>query len=315
MNTIASCPICYFSKDIIVLQCNNWPPTSNYGDPQWSSLWELPFDLSSWKMLPPLPCFAPGLAIYCSQLVLVGGKLSRSRSPTNKLWVSDDDGLTWQQSLPPMPTPRVGPAVVNTGTPEYLIVAGGDHVLKQNHWNLYRCPAVEVLVEEVWVTVTSLPSFNGEWGFSCSIKHTLHGGSLYLSINGPGGVFISDIRSGCIAYCGVKTLISEVRGAASDNLWSILNFDDDLKIDTLQMFSFQNQLLCVINQYREGPSLCLRYNQSLVRIGNCIDHEVEKPCIYENGFYGVLPGGNLSMVCVDLDGVNFHTASIKGSSN
>jgi hypothetical protein len=82
-------------------------------------LWESNNDFSHWNRLSPLPS---GLSTYHSQLVLVGGQLNGC--PTNKVWVSDD-GYSWNTSLPSMPTAREFPIVVNTGTPEYLLVAGG----------------------------------------------------------------------------------------------------------------------------------------------------------------------------------------------
>ena len=76
-------------------------------------------DLAAWKELPLPPAthfvhFV--LSTYHSQLVLVGGELNGTTS--NKLWVYDNDA--WHCSLPPMPTGRQDPVVVNTGTPQYL---------------------------------------------------------------------------------------------------------------------------------------------------------------------------------------------------
>ncbi len=79
-------------------------------------------DLNTWTHV-PTPTEYFGLTTYHSQPVLVGGKIGRD--PTNKLWTSPNGGLDWVESLPPMPTSRWSPSVVNTGTPECLIVAGG----------------------------------------------------------------------------------------------------------------------------------------------------------------------------------------------
>ena len=95
-------------------------------------------DLAAWKVLPPAPVTHFGLSSYHSQLVLVGGRLNGTTS--NKLWMYDDD--TWHCSLPPMPTCRDDPAVVNTGTPEYLVVAAGGNAAK----------VVDVLVGRQWVS-------------------------------------------------------------------------------------------------------------------------------------------------------------------
>lgn len=61
-------------------------------------------NLTPWTRLslpPNIQQFA--LTTYHSQLVLLGGMSNDSVTILNELWVSDD-GKSWQQSLPPMPT-------------------------------------------------------------------------------------------------------------------------------------------------------------------------------------------------------------------
>lgn len=148
---------------------------------QLSSLCEYSCDSSSWKMLPPLPCNSPGLSTYHFQLVLVGGYLPNDRD-TNQVWVSGDDGYSWSPSLPPMLKERSFPTVVNTGTPEYLLVTDGCA-------ESYFDGAVEVLIGEQWWTAVSAPHFSIK---HFSIKHhfspwsssAIHRGILYLSISG-----------------------------------------------------------------------------------------------------------------------------------
>ena len=120
-------------------------------------------DLAAWKVLPLLPVSDFGLSTYHSQLVLVGGQLHGVT--TNKLWVYDNDA--WHCSLPPMPTCRYDPVVVNTGTPEYLVVAGG--------YQFWADPieVVEVLMEGQWVSCAPL-YFNPNHG-------CIHNGNLYFS--------------------------------------------------------------------------------------------------------------------------------------
>ena len=67
-----------------------------------------------------------GLTTYQSKPVLVGGTTSRF-SAFNELWTLSDDRTEWvhTDALPPMPTARWSPSVVNAGTPECLIIAGG----------------------------------------------------------------------------------------------------------------------------------------------------------------------------------------------
>ena len=74
---------------------------------------EFSANLAAWKVLPLPPVSDFVLSTYHSQLVLVGGKLNGT-TPSNKLWVYDNDA--WHCSLPPMPTGRGHPVVVNTST-------------------------------------------------------------------------------------------------------------------------------------------------------------------------------------------------------
>ena len=80
-------------------------------------------DLSSWTtttlaVLAGIKKF--GLGTYHSQLVLVGG-VNHADKVVGDVWTSED-GTKWHQSesLPPLPTPCQQPAVINTGSPEYL---------------------------------------------------------------------------------------------------------------------------------------------------------------------------------------------------
>lgn len=77
--------------------------------------------------------------------------------------------------------------------------------------------------------------------------------------------------------------------------------------DMCKLISFQKQLLCLFSWVN---SLCVSYNQSLVTIGTGVDGEVP-------GSHGILavnflPGRNLAIMQCTLDGIVFHTASIKG---
>ena len=85
------------------------------------------------------------------------------------VWASVD-GTEWKQSesLPSLPTPCHETAVINTGSPEYLIVAGG--------YSIYMEPldTVTVLDEGQWYLVQRLPLPYG------AIEYTIHNGNLYL---------------------------------------------------------------------------------------------------------------------------------------
>ena len=169
-------------------------------------------DLSSWTPLdvPGIKKF--GLGIYRSHLVLVGG-LNYSSKVVGDVWASED-GRKWQQSesLPPLPNPCVLPSVVNTGNPEYLIVAGG----YIDRYCLRPSDTVSVLDDGQWFLVQHLPAPCG------STKFTVYNGNFYL--------FGSTVSRRFSYYCKVDSLISACElvksGAASDGrsvLWRTLN--------------------------------------------------------------------------------------------
>lgn len=107
------------------------------------------------------------LTTYHSRLVLVGGLDTSTLKVTNKLWVSDE-GVDWDTSLPPMPTRRALSSAINTGSPQYLVVAGGRVGVR------VETDVVEVFAHEQWSTVQPLP-------YPCyGMSSTLHNGSWYL---------------------------------------------------------------------------------------------------------------------------------------
>ena len=154
---------------------------------------EFSADLAAWKVLPltPVSCF--GLSIYHSQLVLVGGFVGDwpNSTTSNKLWVYDNDA--WHCSLPPMPTGRKHPVVVNTGTPEYLVVAGGYQIY-------YADPikVVEVLMEGQWVSCAPL--------YSKPRDGCIHNGNLYFSCQGSSVVYcqLESLVKACVQPDGVS---------------------------------------------------------------------------------------------------------------
>ena len=215
-------------------------------------LFEFSSDLSTCNMLPPCPSSAPGIATYRNQLVVAGGAIFMC--PTDQVWVSND-GQAWNPSLPPMPRRRYAPTLVNTGTPEYLLVVGGEDESQY-------VETVDVLTEQQWSTVAHLP-------FPLlSIKHTLHNGYMYLYSQGE--------RRGYIISCNLQTLIARIKSANFDNgeegLWKVLQ--NRLFCKLLFCVSVQKNLLCLIHQNGYFPSLCVCHNQSLVTIGTGVDGEL-----------------------------------------
>lgn len=129
-------------------------------------------DLTSWipltSSLPKVGGFA--LTTYQSRLLLVGG-CSVEGELLGNLWESID-GTSWEQSLPPMPTPRYGAAAASTGGyPEHLIVVGG-FVHHQNKNQM--TDKVEVLMGGEWSSLSPFPE-------RCdNIRITIHNGNVYV---------------------------------------------------------------------------------------------------------------------------------------
>ena len=115
----------------------------------------------------PTECYA--LTTYHSQLVLVGGRKPSICKQSNMLWtLSSDAEMNWQPSIQEMPTKRYGASAMNTGTPEYLVVAGGVGD------SGYLLDTVEVFTGKEWCTIEPLPR-------RCShLRCTLHEEKYYL---------------------------------------------------------------------------------------------------------------------------------------
>lgn len=163
-------------------------------------LYCLPSDLSSWVEVCEAPVTLASLSTYHSKIVLVGGLEIDGFRGTDKVWMMQGARGDWDTSLPPMPTKRLLPAVINSGTSESecLIVAGG-----LIHGQLLN--TVEVLKEEQWTKIPPLP-------YTCkNLNHTIHNGILYL-IAGRSGVNTCNLQA-LVALCN--------RSDASkpNNLW------------------------------------------------------------------------------------------------
>lgn len=171
------------------------------GDKLWASDCT---DLKEWRLLNSnLPTQASGFTTYHSQLVLVGGIETSTGQITNKLWTSTG-GLTWEPSLPPMPTPRYSPASksISTSASDCLVVAGGKGIDGRDS------STVEVLMEQQlqWIAVEPLPVRGIPDSF------TLHSGELYLCF--------SDL----VCYCDANSLTQPAphQSTNSGPLWKTL---------------------------------------------------------------------------------------------
>ena len=176
--------------------------TRNRMSDDYAVLYCLPSDLSSWVEVCQAPVTLAGLSTYHSMIALVGGLEFDDDGfrGTDKVWMlqgtENDD---WDTSLPPMPTKRLLPAVVNSGTTESecLIVAGG--LTRGRLLN-----TVEVLKEEQWTKIPPIPYT------SKSLNHTIHNGILYLA-TGKG-----------VNTCNLQELIALCKGndaSKPENLW------------------------------------------------------------------------------------------------
>ncbi len=132
------------------------------------------------------PAYWSALAIYNSQLVLVGGVKTTTGRATDQLWVLQDE-QTWTQPLRPMPTARDSASAISSGD-RHLVVAGGHTVVGYTD-------SVEVYDGVQWVKAYSLP-------MTCSgIKSTYHLGMWYL-MGGKG-------QSTSVLYTSLQSLIEK----------------------------------------------------------------------------------------------------------
>ena len=163
----------------------------------------------TWKTLdtPDVDNFA--LSCYHSRLVIVGGKSVSTNDNLNDLWtLTNKKTKPWQNTLPPMFTPRSESTAFNTRSfdpekPEYLMVAGG-----VGYMNL-PVSLVEVLVEGRWLSLCPLPK-------PCfQVRVAYHYSIVYL-IGGLGSYY-------CEVFCKLDSLITACAqagvGGMNAGLW------------------------------------------------------------------------------------------------
>ncbi len=250
---------------------------------------------SSWYIL-DTPSVYFSLAIYHSQLVLVGGmvrgKEHAQREDTDKVWVSEDEGKNWKCSLPPVPTTRHRPLTINSGgNPECLIVAGGSVKVKRDY---VASNLIEVLREGHWFTVQPLPK-------PCCVitkKSTLHEGYWYLT-GGRGGKFAKEALC-----CNLDALVSSrapasERGAAAKTPTKKIWMECEIPFEYFRLVSLGQHLLAIVQSSsfwstNMKPSIHA-YNpltQSWTRVQN-LSFERIAPIVVEG-----LPSGELLMTFI-----------------
>ena len=77
----------------------------------------------TWSTLPPSPVYNSESAVVNGQLTLVGGGDSSTGEVTNEVWSWHEEEKEWRKTIPPMPTGRVRPGVVQLGN--VVAVFGG----------------------------------------------------------------------------------------------------------------------------------------------------------------------------------------------
>ncbi len=105
------------------------------------------------------------LAVYQDHLVLAGGYLPSSYTPSDQLWLTDNPQHTFKQTIPPMNTPTHGATAITTE--EHLIIAGGSD--GHNHLT-----TVQVYSGKQWALAQPLPVA------AACIKYTILNDTLYL---------------------------------------------------------------------------------------------------------------------------------------
>ena len=231
------------------------------------------------------------LTTYHSQLVLVGGRKPSTHEPSNVLWTrSSDAGMDWQPSIQEMPTKRFGAAAMNTGTPEYLVVAGGVGV------GAYALDTVEVFTGKEWCTVEPLPQG------CCYHKCPLHGGKYYLFGGYPQN----------IAYCcDIKSILKSCEQSGINKapfpVWSQFEFP----LEYSSLASFGQQLISIAgitnDSYRSPDIFSLSPpSQSWVHVGKL-------PIALDSAASIVLPTGGLVVIGGDPGGESYSARVFKAT--
>ena len=77
----------------------------------------------TWGTLPPSPVYHSESAVIRGRLTLIGGQDASTGKITNELWSWHEDEKEWRKTIPPMPTERLLPGVVQSGN--LVAVLGG----------------------------------------------------------------------------------------------------------------------------------------------------------------------------------------------
>ena len=114
-------PICYATATII----GNTLYVSGGFCPYVKSSLLVAYDINTgtWSTLPPSPVCYSESAVINGQLTLIGGGDASTDKTTNEVWSWHEDEKEWRKTIPPMPTERFLPGVVQSGN--VVAVVGG----------------------------------------------------------------------------------------------------------------------------------------------------------------------------------------------
>ena len=77
----------------------------------------------TWSTLPPSPVYNSESAVISGRLTLIGGQDASTGEVTNEVWSWHEEEKEWRKTIPPMPTERGRPGVVQLGN--VVAVIGG----------------------------------------------------------------------------------------------------------------------------------------------------------------------------------------------
>jgi hypothetical protein len=233
--------------------------------------------------------------------VLAGGR--RDGKICKEVWVSDVDDVNWKLVLPPLSKGRCKPLLVNTGSPEYLIVLDGKAITEK--LGLWHERSVEVLLENQWLSLNPLPTpFTG-------VGPLVFNSNFYLSV-----------VDACIGCCTMKSLVDacvEVtnsgRSTTSGPEWKRLTLPNWVydKIQCCPLAAYKNRLIGLPNFGLVNSSVSVYAHHPLTKSWLRIGASPKSDNISNiTKAATVLPTGEFIVINDNRDNATLHKASTKG---
>ena len=126
----------------------------------------------TWSTLPPFPVYKSESAVINGQLTLIGGGDASTGKITNEVWSWHEDEKEWRKTIPPMPTERLQPGVVQSGN--VVAVVGG---LASNDKTVLDTVDILNTATPQWMTSHSLKLPIPMWG----MKTATCDGHVYIA--------------------------------------------------------------------------------------------------------------------------------------